>query len=179
MKHRLKCESHRRPYGPIQNAPIAIAEFPKQCALPQSGESSSQHNSGMIFMYSKKPHVNEKESLISRRLESKAVCASREKKSLLPFSLDRGSRKNYAWLDRTIKYNLKRISPTPQSSRKKKENYVGMEWNWIICRVGPLLFCLVRPPYMFWMSCRVASISSWSILFFSLSLRRSSANITG
>lgn len=33
--------------------------------------------------------------------------------------------------------------------------------------------------YMFWMSCRVASISSWSNLFFSLSAARSSGKITG
>lgn len=36
-----------------------------------------------------------------------------------------------------------------------------------------------REIYMFWMSCRVASISSWSNLFFSLSAARSSGKITG
>ena len=41
-------------------------------------------------------------------------------------------------------------------------------------------FCQPRDTiYMFWMSCRVASISSWSNLFFSLSAARSSAKITG
>lgn len=37
-----------------------------------------------------------------------------------------------------------------------------------------IVFCLFVFVYMFWMSCRVASISSWSILFLARSCIRSS-----